>query len=197
MEFHIMSVRDMVVVSLDKYSLYYFISIFWGLILALISLPFYLAGIGIPEIGKKMGIDTFILFVLPTSAAFLTTTILSDRDMIYSMVSIISAMVFLSTALSIFLAYPALIGAVIFTGDYYVLISKHVFFGVLIMFPSFLIGGIFGKIFGEYFISEQTRKEREELNKRMREWKETLEKVLEEKRKEEEAEKKKREKINP
>ncbi len=166
---------------MDKYRAYYLTSVLWGLVLALISLPFYLAVIGVPEIGKSMGLSTLMLFIMPTVAAFLTTAMISDRDMIYSMVSMISAMVFLSTALSVFLAYPALIGAVIFTGDYYVLISKHVFLGILIMFPSFLIGGIFGKIFGEYFISEQTRKEREEMNRKMKEWKKTLEMAIKEK----------------
>ena len=170
-----------VVVYLDKYRAYYLTSMLWGLVLALISLPFYLAVIGVPEIGKSMGLDTFIAFTIPTFAAFLTTAMISDRDMIYSMVSVISGMIFLTIAMFLFLAYPALIGAVIFTDEYYVVILKHVFLGILIMFPSFLIGGIFGKIFGEYFISEQTRKEREEMNRKMKEWKKTLEMAIKEK----------------
>jgi hypothetical protein len=166
---------------LDKYVIYYFTSVLWGVILAFISLPLYLAGIGLPEMGKNMGITTEIVFAIPTIAAFLITTIISDREMIYSMVAIISGVVFLTIGMFVFLSYPAITGAVILTDYYYMSASKRVLLGILIMFPSFLIGGVTGKIFGEYFVSEQTKKERKELNEKMREWKETLEKTIKEK----------------
>jgi small-conductance mechanosensitive channel len=169
------------VAYLDKYVTYYFTSMMWGAVLAFISLPLYLAGIGLPEIGKNIGVSTEMILIIPTIAAFLITTIISDREMIYSMVAIISGVVFLTIGMFVFLSYPAITGVVILTDYYYISAAKRVLLAILIMFPTFLIGGVTGKIFGEYFVSEQSRKERKELNEKMKEWKETLEKAIKEK----------------
>lgn len=173
------------VALLDKYKKYYFVSLFWGLILAMISLPLYLGSIGIPEMGAQMGIDSFLLFVIPTSAAFLTAIVLSEKDMVYSIVATVGGMIILLILFVVFLSYPSITKSAILSEYYYIEAMKKVFLVILIIFPSFFIGGITGKIIGERYISEQTKKERMELNRRMKEWKETLERVLQEKLEEE------------
>ncbi len=192
MEYLITSATPVEVVLLDKYKRYYLESFFWGFILSLISLPLYLAGIGIPEMGAQMGIDSFLVFTIPTSAAFLVSVVLSERDMVYSVTSIVSGMVFLIALFFVFMSYPSFTKSAILTDLYYMNALKKLFLVVLLMFPSFFIGGITGKIIGERYISEQTRKERQELNMKMREWKETLERVLQEKLEEEMKELEKR-----
>ncbi len=169
------------VVCLDETVKNSLVSLFWGFILALISTPFYLAVIGIPEIGKKMGLDSFLLFMVPLSAAFLVAVVLSDKDMKFSVMSIISGMAILTFFIIIFMIYPFLKGVVVLNDYYYISLIKKLLLSALIMFPSFFIGAFVGKIFGERYISEESKKEREELNKIMREWREALDIMVEEK----------------
>ncbi len=168
---------------------------FWGLVIALISLPFYLS-IVIPEIGSTMGIDSFSVFMAPLFASFLVSVILCDSGITRSLIAMVFASIFLMALLLFILMYPSLAGLVWFLDNYYIDIGTKMILSFVILFPSLLIGGVTGKVFGEFFISEQTKREKRELNERMREWKETLEKVLQEKLEEEMRQREKRDHLS-
>lgn len=167
------------------------IPVFWGLIIALISLPFYLLMV-IPQIGKSVGMDSFGTFMVPLFASFLVAVVLCDREFVNSLIALVVGAVALISLVIFVFVFPSLIGLVWFIDYYYVSMGTKIIVSIVILFPSLLIGGVTGRVFGEMFISEQTKKEKRELNQKMREWKETLEKVLREKLKEEMEQKEKR-----
>ena len=178
---------------MDRQSIYnIWVPVFWGLIIALISLPFYLLMV-IPQIGETTGMDSFGPFMVPLFAAFLVAVVLCDRGIASSLIALVTGATALISLVLFVLIFPSLIGLVWFIDFYYVDAGTKLIVSIVILFPSLLIGGVTGKVFGELFISEQTKKEKKELNRRMREWKETLERVLEEKFEEEMRQKEKRE----
>ncbi len=152
----------------------------WGVIVAVISLPFYL-GLAVPEIGKYFGIDTFGAFMSPLLASFFASVVLCDRDIKSSLISLVSAALFLTAFLIFILLLPGMIGAVFFIGTYYIYVGQRIILAFIMFFPSLLIGGVTGRVFGEFFISDITKAERKKLNKKMREWRNTLEEAIEEK----------------
>ncbi len=156
------------------------IPVVWGIIVAIISLPFYL-GLAVPEIGKYFGIDTFGAFMSPLLASFFVSVVLCDRDIKSSLYALVSAAVFLTAFLIFILLLPGMIGAVFFIGTYYIYVGQRIILAFIMFFPSLLIGGVTGRVFGEFFVSDITRAERKQLNKKMREWRDTLEKAIEEK----------------
>lgn len=192
-EFRTTSATHVGVARLDKRSFYNTgIPVFWGLIIALISLPFYLLMV-IPQIGKTAGMDSFGTFMVPLFASFLVAVVLCDRGFVNSLIALVVGAVALISLIIFVFVFPSLIGLVWFIDYYYVSMGTKIIVSIVILFPSLLIGGVTGRVFGEMFISEQTKKEKRELNQKMREWKETLEKVLEEKLEEEMRQKEKRE----
>ena len=153
--------------------------IFWGFIVALISLPFYLF-MAVPQIGQNFNVGTAHAFAIPIIMAFLASALMGEKDMMTSLIMIISSSVFLTLMMLIVLLLPQITGVVYFLDYYYIDIAKKMMMAFIMFFPGLLIGGVTGKVFGDAFVSDISRAQRKELNEEMREWKETLERAIRE-----------------
>ena len=151
--------------------------VFWGLIVALISLPFYLS-LSVPQIGNDLGVSTIHAFLIPGIISFLASALLGEREMKSGIIMMFSSAIFLIVLLLIVLLLPQITGAVYFMDMYYIDIAKKLIVAFIMFFPSILVGGVIGRVFGDAYVSDTTRSERKRLNMEMREWKETLEKAI-------------------
>lgn len=151
--------------------------IFWGAIVAIISLPFYLFMV-IPQIGSTFHVETVHAFLIPIIMAFLASALMGEREMMTSLIMLISAAIILTFMMLFILLLPQLLGVVYFFDTYYIDIAKKLIMAFIMFFPSLLVGGVTGKVFGDAFVSDISRKERKELNEEMREWKKTLERAI-------------------
>ncbi len=153
--------------------------VFWGFIVALICLPFYLF-MAVPQIGRSFNVATVHAFLMPIIAAFLASAMMGDRDMKSSLIMLLSSAIFLTVGILIVLLLPQSMHVVFFVDTYYINVAQKMIMAFIMFFPSLLIGSITGKVFGDAYVSDITRAERRELNEEMREWKETLEKAIDE-----------------